>query len=181
MVRRFMNTTAANSVSVTRTSMCSTLGVVCTVANTNVMMFCQGFRLQKIVAWPSVSASPTVLNIDVYMAGGAEQALVKEAIKSQVMPGGITDDRAVSFRPKRGSYLSMWQNSAADGADQLLIISAPAYSVMDVHMVATHVSGVTSSPGVLTTTSTVAQNAVGYMPLDTSNKFQIVGLQNINH
>ncbi len=181
IVRRFKNTSAAATVSVSRTTLCSTLGVICTVANTNVMMFHQAFRLVKIIAWPAVGSSATSLYIDTYMAGGAEQALVRESIKSNIMPDGVTDDRPLQFVPKKGSYLAMWQNSAADGSDVLLNITAPAGSVLEMHVVATHISGVGSAPGVLTTTATIAQNAVGYMPLDGTNKFPVLGLQNVNH
>ncbi len=184
LVRRFQNASQANSVSVTRTSLCSSLGVMTIVANTTNEMFIQCFKLQSITIWPGVStqgSAPVQCNIDAYMAGTAEQALVRETIKNQVMPGGVTLERPVRFTPKRGTYLCEWQNAAADGSDQLLIISAPAYSVLDLHVVACHVSGVTSAPGPVPTTSTTPVGQVGYMPIDANNKFIVQGLQSLLH
>jgi len=132
--------------------------------------------LRKIVCWPAAGSS---IIIDALANGSAEQALMKDSIKNSDIPIGVTVDRPVVFRPKRGTYLDMWQSVATNGTDQLFAISGATGGVMDFHLVFTLVGA--SAAVTQTTSSTVALGSVRYMNPDTGNKIGVIGLLAADH
>lgn len=176
VIRRYNCSSTATSVAVTRASASSSLGGIVTVANTTVTSWVGTYRINRIVVWPA--AGTTVL-IDTQISGSAEQALVKDSIKDQTLPTGTTVDSPVVWKPQNGSYLGMWQSAATNGGDQLFTLTCATGSVFDIHYQFT-LCGVVAPSG-YTTTSTVSLGTAVYMPLDTSNKIPVTGLNGANH
>ncbi len=177
VVRRFNITSTMNSAAITRGSLIAIVGAIVTVANTTTALIASGVRLRRIICWPAVSTAVTISVPST--AAGAEQALSKESQKSSALPTGITVDQPVVFRPKRGTYLDMWQ-AYENQTDQLLAVSASSGGVIDVHLVAT-IAGAVSQASTRATTSTVSLSAIGYYSLDINNKTTVVGVQNFLH
>jgi len=175
-IRRYNNTASAASIAVTRTSFASSLGGIVTTANTTVTLWTGTFRINKIVVWP---AAASAFLLDTQISGSAEQALVKDSIKNEQLPTGTVIDHPVVWKPVPGTYLDAWQSPATNGGDQFFTITAAAGCVMDIHVTYT-LCGVVAASGV-STSSTVALGTVVYMPLDTSNKFLVTGLNGALH
>lgn len=125
---RTLNASTATSVTFTRASIAGMLGVVVTVANTTVRGICGTYRLKRIIAWPAAGGQ---INVSWNTSGGAEMALVKDKVKTNTLPVGITEDVGMVFRPPKRSVLGMWQTPSVNGTDQMLQISATAGSVFD--------------------------------------------------
>lgn len=176
-VRRFFFTNSASATPLTRRSMAGSIGGVVTVANTTVTLYASSFRVRSITVWP---AAGTSVHIDVpSISSGAEQALSKESVKNEYLPTGVTVDHPVVWKPKRGTYLDMWQNTSDNGTDQLLAVSGAAGAVLDVHYQFTLSGAVSAAPSV-TTTTVAAVGTVGCMCLDTGNKFGVVVYNQFN-
>jgi len=178
-IGRFSCTSNASSQPVTRGSMATTFGVIVTVANTTLVAWASTYRITKIVIWPAAGSSPI---LEFPTGGTAEQALQRETMRNSTMPTGITMDRPLVWRPSRKSYLSSWQVANANPTDVLFTLSLAVGTVMDVHSVFTIASGVGMGiPYGASTTSTVPLGTVAYMPIDTGNKIQPIGLSTILH
>lgn len=175
-VRRFQITSSATTTPVTRLTLGSICGGIVTVANTTVTGVCGSYRLRKIVVWPAAGSNVV---IEASLGGSAEQALQKDSVKDTNLPQGITIDQPVVFKPKRGTYLDMWQTPSSNGSDQLMLISGASGAVMDVHIVYTQ-AGV-GPQFTLPTSSTIALGFFVYGALDTANKIQMQSLTNFNH
>lgn len=104
---------------------------------------------------------------------------MKDSVKDEALPQGITLDRPVVFKPKRGTYLDMWQSCLVNGTDQLLAISGTALGVIDVHLTFTLVG--LSAAHSRATSSTVALGTFGYFCLDTNNKIAPTNLPTLNY
>jgi hypothetical protein len=176
VIRRYNVVSTASGVAVTRASMSSSLGGICTTANTTITSWVGTYRIRRVVAWP---AAATSVLIDAIISGTAEQALTKDSVKNAQLPTGITVDKPVVFRPRRGTYLDMWQSAATNGSDQIMTITAATGTVIDIHYQFT-LCGVIAASG-YSTSSTVALGLVVYMPLDTANKIAVTGLNGANH
>ena len=85
------------------------------------------------------------------------------------MPTGITVDEPLVYRPKKGTYLDMWQSVSMNPTDGLFNISGSTGTILDIHMTAT-LGGAGSAQSTWTTTSTLALGSFVLGPMDTSNK-----------
>lgn len=177
-VRRLSISSNASNAAVTRDSLASTLGGIVTVANTTVTMWASSYRILKIVVWPAAGSTVT---LDAVIGGTAEQALNRESMPGSDMPSGITLDVPLVFRPRRESYLSLWQTVGVNGTDQLFALSGASGAIIDLHMQYTLFSGVGAVGKTATTSSTVPLGDVVYMPMDTGNKTSAVALNTANH
>ncbi len=174
VVRRFNNSATATSVPVTRRSLGACLGGTVTVANTTVRMIFTSYRIREVIIWPSSNSS--VLWDVPASQSGAEQALQKESAMNALVPTGITVTGPTVWRPKPGTYLDMWQSTDNDPTDAFFQVTAAAGTVIDVHLVAC-IGGCVSATPSWTTSSTIALGEMVCGPLDTSNKFVVVGYQ----
>jgi hypothetical protein len=152
------------------------VGVICTVANTTVKLIASTYRIVKVTIWPATNSS-VVWDVNAASGSASEQALNRESVKNSALPTGITVDQPTVWKPKKGTYLAMWQSCSDNGTDQLFAFSGGTGCVFDVHLVAT-IGGATSVLASATTTSTVAVGAMGVMSLDTSNKLAPTGYTN---
>lgn len=170
-LRRFTCASNAASVSITRRTLFGSIGGIVTVANTTVGLFASSIRLRKITVWPQ-TASSTLW--DVTVTGTAEQALVKDSVKNEALPTGVTLDHPVVWKPKRGSYLDLWQ-SFSDPSDQIFAVSMATGGVVDVHMQFTLCGAQQLAANTGTTSSTIALGLTGVFALDVSNTIRPLG------
>jgi len=113
---------------VTRAGFACMLGGICSLANTTFLAWASSFRIRKISYWPSAGQDAGLYEGD---TGTAEQALSKESQKISTLPAGITSDKGCVFKPKPGTYLSMWQTSNINTGDILFYWWGGSGSVFD--------------------------------------------------
>jgi len=131
---RTLVTSQATGTLFTRASLAMSMGGIVTVANTTVRGIVGSFRIQRIIAWPAASGDVT---LSWNTSGGAEMALVKDSVKVNDLPNGVTQTGGMIYAPPKGSVVGMWQTPTVNGTDQLLQISATSGSIVDFEFVGT--------------------------------------------
>jgi len=119
-------------------------------SSNHVVGWASSFRLRKVTIWPAAGGEAGWLDD---FTGTAEQALSKEDQKISTLPTGITVDKAVTYRPRRGAYQEMWQMAAINASDNLWLYWGTAGSVYDFEGVFT-LSDNSQGYGVAVTTAT---------------------------
>lgn len=153
---RFRSTDGA-ATGITQNDLRGIAGAVCTVANSAVSLIAISTKVHEIRIWsPPASQGAVSTNAiqwnNVDFTAGPE---VSDTTMSTAIPARI---RA---RPPKGSAASFLLGS---GTDNILVITAPAGSIIDVHC--THVLYDAQVAGTALTVAAGTLGALYYMPLD---------------
>jgi hypothetical protein len=168
-------TTAVAPNIITRKSFASMLGGICTTANTSVRLWASSFRITRITAWPAASGDCFIACV--ISGTTAEQALQKDSQKVGTLPNGITSTTGGhQYRPKPGTYLSMWQVVNNDETDRLLQYASTSGSVWDFEGVFTLPSGTAATSTVTVTTALLGSIYYLYPDGQTTHDLTVQGL-----
>lgn len=177
--RRFF-TNATVNVSITATQLIAASGVFVTTATT-ALTLSQSVRLRKIVVWPGLIGSGSVVaQTELYwsgeiVSGSGGQNILRQKINDRTMPDGVSDERCLTFTPP-----SSMQEYILPGNNGVFTIVCPLGSVIDIHGSWQQVTGISSMAPTAYTVSGGSANTIAYPFLDQSGgKISPVGLLTI--
>jgi hypothetical protein len=157
---RYVCGTSNTIVSVSAQDLVGAFGGVCTVANSVFRPWASSMRIKKIIAWPAGSTTSET-NASMWWNSGISGANRDEE-KSSDIPQGITNTRAVVFKPPAKSLASDWFSGTV-GTTNIFSLLCSAGTILDLH------ADYTLSNQFISGTSTIATGTLGsiyYLPLD---------------
>jgi len=166
---RFLSTSV--SATITALELFGAVGGICTVANSKVQHWASSVKLRSITIWPSASASVAESCLLEWFS--AVDPHNPDEVVSQIIPGGVTQTKAMTFRPPKKSLIGDWLNVTTTSSNSLFNITVPSGCVIDLTVDFT--IGVTYSTASTLYSSTVTTGTLGniyYLALDgpSSNK-----------
>ncbi len=133
---RFYTSSAASDEAITVTDILGGILVVGRVSNTSFTPIASSFRIRKITIWnaPNLGSSEVA-----WLA--SDTTRVKDEVKNAATPSGTSLPTKNVFRPPRGSVAYDWVLATTSGSVQLIRLSIPQGSIMDIDMEWTLSSG----------------------------------------
>jgi len=152
---------SSSTVSVSAQDLVGAFGGVCTVANSVFKPWASSMRIKKIIAWPSGGSAAGETDASMWWNSGISGANRDEE-KSSDIPQGITNTRAVVFKPPAKSLACDWFAGSV-GTTNIFSLQCSTGTILDIHCDYTLANQFTSG------TSAIATGTLGgiyYLPLD---------------
>ncbi len=170
---QYVNPSGISSLAITRGGLGCSPGAITIVANASALGIASSFRLISVRIWlaPSIAGGSAAEASIEWVGNTAEQALGKDEATERAIPSGVVMSSALTFRPPKGSWHSMWQFANDNTSDVLFFLKAiPLGSVIQVNMeftLATQQAGVSFVQG------STAAALFGYPALDLPTTRQV--------
>jgi hypothetical protein len=101
---------------------------------TNLAPWASSVRAMKIIVYPSaVATASAVTPVTVVWGTQGLTNFIKDSTKDGSLPSGITQTKALVFKPPRNTLAADWISSAA-GSSVVFAISCPKGSIVDFHV-----------------------------------------------
>jgi hypothetical protein len=167
---RFRNSSTLVQVGCGLGGVLGALGSICTVTNSKVRTVASSIRIHSITMWLPAGTTGDGGFID--WGNAASAGYVKDDSKISTIPDGVTETRALLFKPPGKTLCGDWLNpSVLALSTALFFISAPTGAIFDLHVSYT-LSNVNN--GVDQTVATGVLGAFYYLSLDGAGGNQIV-------